>query len=491
MNRLRSAAPWLAIAWLWVSRAVAAPAPVDSAACPGDYAEDLSALSARARGIDAATPSYSYAVRTSATYECVSYGSDGNLKRTRSTAQAYGTAFGYRRDGSDTLLVTNEHVADWPAVTDDDHPVDGIAAGCKRVADALKIVDNDHDDYAADDIPLTRVVVDPALDIAVLRAHTRLEIIPWRVGRSAALAARNVVQVKGYPLGEFQATNIGKVVSPYDRDAQGVRNHDDFIIDALLTSGGSGSPVFAVSCKTGEFELVGVFHARYVRASALNVVVAIDQVRELMTTLKRSPRPADHSPALDAAARGRLIDAIRADPDPPYFAVGSLVASLHVRGDGALVFALFASDFPRTPGALLALEDVAATDPAEFGALGAIYLGGVAGLHAYPTTDSEAEVHALLSRTLTALRESAIAAFEYRSAKRTAADSRSAFDRAAARRRVVERTLDAQRDTAQAIVELVGRETPKAAGAALGLAEIQAEPREATPSPTPVAAAPG
>jgi hypothetical protein len=195
---------------------------------------------------------------------------------------------------------------------------------------------------------------------------------------------------------------------------------------------------------------------------------------------------------LDAAARGRLIDAVRADPDPPYFAVGALVASLHVRHDGALVFALFASDFPRTPGPLLAVEDLAATDPAAFGALGAVYLGGPAGLHAYSTTDSEAEVHALLSRTLTALRESAIAAFDYRSAKRTAADSRGAFDRATARRRVVERTLDAQRDTAQAIVDLVGRETARAAGAARGLADLmEAAPSDAAPTPAPVVAAPG
>jgi S1-C subfamily serine protease len=481
---LRSAIPWLAIAWLSVPRAAAADA---ATSCTGDYAEDLSALSPSARTLETTTPSYSYAVRTSATYECVSYGSDGNLKRTRSTALAYGTAFGYRRDGGDTLLLTNEHVADWPAVTDDDHPVDGITAGCKKVADSLKIVDDDHDDYADDDIPLSRAAVDPTLDVAVLRAHAKLQIIPWQIGRSAALAARNVVQVKGYPLGEFQATNIGKVVSPFDHDTQGVRNHDDFIIDALLTSGGSGSPVFAVSCKTGEFELVGIFHARYVRASALNVVVAIDQVRDFMTTLQRSPRPVDRSPELDAAARGHLIDAVRADPDPPYFAVGPLVASLHVRRDGALVFALFASDFPRTSGPLLALEDLAAADPAGFGTLGAVYLGGVAGLHAYPTTDSEAEVHALLSRTLTALRESAIAAFDYRSAKRTAADSRSAFDRAAARRRVFERTLDAQRDTAQAIVDLVGRETPKIAGPALGLADVEADP----PAPAPIAAAPG
>ena len=45
--------------------------------------------------------------------------------------------------------------------------------------DTLKIVDDDHDDYEADDIALTRVVVDPQLYVAVLRAHKKLEIMPW------------------------------------------------------------------------------------------------------------------------------------------------------------------------------------------------------------------------------------------------------------------------------------------------------------------------
>ena len=332
---------WLSIPAALIAAVIAPITAVADAStsCAGEYAEDLSALSPRARRIEGATPVYSYAVRTSVTYECVSYGSDGNLRTTRSTAKAYGTAFGYRHDGSDTLLLTNEHVAEWPAVTDDDHPVDGVAGGCKRVSDSLKIVDDDHDDYAGDDIPLTRVVVDPALDVAILRAHSKLEIIPWHLGRSAALVARNVVQVKGFPLGEFQATNIGKVISPYDHDTEGVRNHDDFVIDALLTSGGSGSPVFAVSCKTGEFELVGIFHAHYTGASALNVVVAIDQVRDLMTTLKRSERPNDRAPELDAGSRARLLAAITRDPDPPFFVVGSLVASARVRSDGAMIFA--------------------------------------------------------------------------------------------------------------------------------------------------------
>jgi len=469
----------LAIAWFAASRgAAAAPraAAADPPVCTGDYAEDLSAMSARARSIESSASSYSYAVRTSATYECVSYGSDGNLKRTRTTVQAYGTAFGYRHDGGDTLLVTNEHVADWPAVTDDEHPVDGVAPGCKRTADTLKIVDNDHDDYPGDDIALGRVVVDPALDVAVLRAPKKLAIIPWRVGKSAALAARNAVLVKGFPLGEFQATNVGKVVSPYDHDTQGARSHDDFVIDALLTSGGSGSPVFAVSCRTGELELVGIFHARYTGASALNVVVAIDQVRDLMATLKRTPRPTDHTAELDGDARDRLIDTARGDPDPPFFAVGPLVASLRVRKDGTLVFAVFPGEFPRTVRPLLALEDVTVPDHKLFGALGAVYVGGGAGLHELPITSSEAEVHALVSRALVALRESAIATFDYREATRSAGDSRTAFQRAAAKKRAFERTLAAQRDAAQAILDLVGRDTLRPAGTAIGLCDLEADP---------------
>ena len=94
--------------------------------------------------------------------------------------------------GEDTLLLTNQHVAEWPAVTDADHPVDGVPAGCKRVADALRIVDNDHDDYAADDVPLTRVVVDPALDIAVLSAKAKLRdhAVEGRQERRRARARR-------------------------------------------------------------------------------------------------------------------------------------------------------------------------------------------------------------------------------------------------------------------------------------------------------------
>jgi len=454
----------------------ARPASADGAYCRGEYAEDLSSLSSRARAMESTKASYSYAVRTMATYECVSYGSDGNLKKLRVTTQAYGTAFGYRRDGGDTLLATNQHVAEWPAVTDDEHAVDGVPAGCKRIADSLKIVDDDHDDYAADDIPLTRVVADAGLDIAVLRAHTKLEIIPWKIGRSAGLVTRNVVEVKGFPLGAFQATNIGKVVSAYDHDTQGVRDHDDFVVDALLTSGGSGSPVFAVSCKTGEFELVGVFHARYSGASALNVVVAVDQIRELLATLKRPANPRDRPLDLDGAARVRLAATVRQDPDPSYFMVGPFIASLRVRGDGSLVFALFGSDFPRTTRPLLAIEDLPADDPKAFGKPGAIYVGGILGLQRYADGDADAELQASLTRTLQLLREDALATFGYREAARTTAASRTAFDKTAGKKRLLDRLLDTQRDLGPAITDLISRVGAKTSGPTLGIADIEADP---------------
>jgi len=453
--------------------AAARAATADPSFCPGEYAEDLSALSQHARDIESTSGPYSYAVRTTASYECLSYGRDGDVKRSRTTARASGTAFGYRRDGSDTLLLTNAHVAEWPAVTDEDHAVDDVPAGCKRVADSLEIVDDDHDIYAADDIPLVRVVVDPALDVAVLRAHAKLEIIPWRVGKSASLIARNLVQVKGFPLGEFRATNVGKVVSPYDHDVQADRDHDDFVTDALLSSGGSGSPVFAVSCKTGEFELVGIFHARYTGASALNLVVAIDQVRDLMATLKRSRRASRRSPDLDAAARARLVDEVRHDPDPPFFSIGPLVASLRARSDGALVFAVFASDFPRTSAALLAIEDLAVEDPTLFGKLGAVYLGSELGLRAYDASHADAETQAQLSRALVGLRKSAVATFAYREVVRTASVSRADFNRTAEKKRSLNRTLAAQRDAAQVILDMVGRERPRATGPTIGIMGVE------------------
>ena len=273
----------------------------------GVYADDFSALSARTRSYDEHPESvFSYCARNTAVYECLSYAADGTIRRNRQRSVLHGTAFAYQRQGNDTLLLTNDHVAAWPSVTDSAHPVDGIPGGCKLVSQSLTLVDNEHDDYPRDDVPLTVVVTDPPMDVAILRAHAPLQIMPWKIGRSADLRERNVVEVRGFPLGAFRATNIGKVVSAHDHDDYGDWDHDDFVVDALLSAGNSGSPVLAVSRVTGEYELVGVFHAGYSQGSALNVVIGIDQVRDLMTTLKRSAP--EHQPELVALNGARDED---------------------------------------------------------------------------------------------------------------------------------------------------------------------------------------
>jgi serine protease Do len=216
--------------------------------------------------------------------------------------------------------------------------------------------------------------------------------------------------------------------------------------------------VLAVSCQTGELELVGIFHARYNNASALNVVVAIDQVRHLMATLERTPRPAP-TPEPDAAARARLAEAIHRATDPPFFAVGSYTASVAARPDGALVFSLYSPEFPRVAQPLVVVEDLppAAEDGAAFGRLGAVSAASAGVLHGCVEADLDAETSAAFARTLALFRQDALAAYDERAAEAAAGDSRDAYQRAAKRKRVLVRTLDAQQEVVRTLVDKIGR----------------------------------
>jgi hypothetical protein len=135
--------------------------------------------------------------------------------------------------------------------------------------------------------------------------------------------------------------------------------------------------------------------------------VAIDQVKELMTTLKRTPKPADSALALDAAARARVVTAANAS-DPPFFAFGTLTASVRARPDGALVFAVYPADFPATTRPLLVLEDL--PDPKSFGTLGLVYVSGSDGLQAVTLADAAADTRGQVTHALALLRTDALSA---------------------------------------------------------------------------------
>src|SRR5438105_619322 len=289
-----------------------AAAPQRPPLCAGDYADAVPAALA-AQVLDGVREQFVFAVRNTATYEHVYYGRDGKLRRSYVRSVVHGTAFAYQVKDGETLLVTNEHVAERPDVTDDDHPVDGVPTGSKKVREQLKIVRNEDDDYEPGHLVLSKVLADPAADIALLKARKVLPILPYRMGRSTALRPGNLVQVRGFPLGAFPAVSVGKVVNPYTEDTEHGWSHSDFVVDALLSAGNSGSPVFAVSCRTSEPELVGVFHAGYTEAAALNVVVGIDQLRGELETLRVPKREGGVHAEVTALDRDRVVKELFAE----------------------------------------------------------------------------------------------------------------------------------------------------------------------------------
>jgi S1-C subfamily serine protease len=470
----------------------APPAPL----CSGTYADDFTALSPQAREFDRQPQAaFSYCVRNTATYECLSYGADGAVRHERRTAVLHGTAFAYKRQGSDTLLLTNDHVAAWPAVTDVQHTVEGVPAGCKKISETLALVDDEHDSYGRDDIPVARVVTDPQLDVAVLKTAADLHVMPWKIGHDARLRERNVVEVRGFPLGAFRATNAGTVISAHDHDEFGEWDHDDFVIDALLSHGNSGSPVLAVSCATGEYELVGIYHAGYSEGSALNVVVGIDQIRDLMTTLKRTPRARQEDEvALDASARHLLRGALDTDGEL-FFPFGGQLGLVRPGRDDGLLFALFSKDFPQSADPVLVIEDLApGADPA-FGRVGRLWLGSTQGLKERDRTSLDAEAQAESARLLDGLRADACASVAYQKARRAGTGSRQAADTLRRMRRSLVRTAATRADLLQAATDLADRLGPGPGEQGLSLADVAAgdglRPRApGLRAPQPIAALP-
>lgn len=429
-----------------------------AAYCRGEYADSAMRLAPGVREIE--EEPYSYCVRSTATYECLSYGADGNVKRQRSTTVSHGTAFGYRHQGGGTLLLTNHHVSEWPLVTDEAHSAGSVPNGCKRVDDEVKIVDNESDSYDADDITLSHVVADVQVDASILRAKTKLKILPWKLGRSSALKERNVVQVRGFPLGVFQATNDGKVISALDHDTDKDWDHDDFVIDALLSHGSSGSPVLAVSCETGEFELVGMFHAGYTGAQALNVVVGIDQLKDIMTTLKKRTHQKNDDPmSLDLVARAKLMQQ-KTPPLGSFFPFGQNVALMIRRVDDTLLFAVYSREFPLATHPLLVIED--RPDATDFGRIGKMWFGSSLGLKEYNRSDLDADILHRLNDVLDALRRSALLASAYRSSASEPPASREAYEQTARLEKMLRRSAKAAVDLPETARELAERFAPRA-----------------------------
>lgn len=429
---------------------------LSNTACDGEYAGSLQAQSVKTRDIEQGPRAlYTYLVRSSARYECPYFGSDGKLLRRRIDAVEHGTAFAYEVSNGETFLLTNEHVAAWPAVTDATHKVDGVHEGCKRVDEKLRIVRDEHDEFAPGHILLSRIAVDPLLDAAVLKASVVLGALPYRIGKSAALRLGDAVQVRGFPLGLIHAVNAGKVVNPRDRDQEQGWDHVDFVIDALLSEGNSGSPVLALSCRSGEIELVGMYHAGYKGASALNVVIGIDQLREFMAKKKRMPRATPETVAAASLADRKHLRERLPAVAAPMFDFGGLAVWATLAGDHVDLH-LFGRGFPLDDRRLAVIEDAASTSSSGGWRL---WARGDAGWRPWQDSALGTDERELVIHATDALRSHILRTLDYR----RALDGQSSVEERRRGRdllRNIERHTLPERELATAFIDLVERLAP-------------------------------
>lgn len=418
-----------------------APPPAPPPLCSGDYADALPAEKANAI-MDAAKDPFVFAIRNTATYEHVYYGHDGKLRRAYLRSVVHGTGFAYRSAGGETLIVTNEHVASQPDVTEDDHPVEGVPRGSKKVREQLKVVRDENDDYEPGHVPLVKVLADPQADIAVLKAKKPMGVMPFRIGRSAALRPGNLVQVRGFPLGAFAALNTGKVLNPMTVDSERGWNHTDFVVDALLNSGNSGSPVFAISCRTAEPELVGIYHAGYTDAAALNAVVAIDQLRDELDTLRVPKRePAGLHSEITAQDRDRLVQTLFSDPTHTMiFPFAGRAVSVMLADPQTLRFAVLDDDYPLSVRESMALID---RNHNGFGTLDAVAVPVDGLINEAPASALEGEVREHFDRLYDSLWRQVLGVVDYRARLAKGRGSADAFAEAqAARQRLRKRSSE-------------------------------------------------
>lgn len=312
------------------------------ARCEGRYADSLAAMNPAAREREAhAKAPYLFCLRSTGVYEQISYGRGGRVRHQYHLKVRHGTGFAYRAADGRVLIATNEHVVAFPEVTGPGDELEGVPEGSRRVREEVRIVKSEAEADDPSQPVLTRELVVPALDLALLSSSRPVPVMPYAFGRSKDLLVGDAVLVRGFPLGAFAAVNTGSVIGVGQHDTERGWDHEDFAVDALLNQGSSGSPVLAVSCETGELELVGIYHAGYRGAQGLNVVVALDGIRQPMLSVLAPQGPPklktteDHELAARAALEaGRLV-----------FPFGGRVFFAERAGE-AVRFGLLDADYP-------------------------------------------------------------------------------------------------------------------------------------------------
>ncbi|MGB9599717.1 MAG: trypsin-like peptidase domain-containing protein [Myxococcota bacterium] len=320
----------------------------DSLRCTGRYADNIEALKREVMEFEKSSSSnYSVCIRNTTTYEQIFYSEDGKINKRFIKYVIHGTAFPFEKKGETVYFLTNEHVANQPLVTTENNRLEGVPFGSKKVGEVIKIVQNENDTFEKNFIELKVIAIAPELDAAILEGKVNIRPIPYKLGSSSELKTGNVVMIKGFPLGIFNASNTGKVINVNIEDNDGDWHHTDFIVDAQLNTGQSGSPVFAINCESGEYELVGLYHAFYSEGKGLNLVVGIDDLIDFIRNKKSIiPNPQKELSFLNTSEQFRLISYLLDPKSLKLFQFGDNFIGVTLSKDRTITITVYTDRFP-------------------------------------------------------------------------------------------------------------------------------------------------
>lgn len=316
--------------------------------CTSRYADNLDTLKREVLEFEKSTNSnYSVCIRNITTYEQIFYSEDGKINKRLIKHIIHGTAFPFEKKGDIVYFLTNEHVANQPLVTTENNRLDGVPFGAKKVSESIKIVQNENDTFDKNFVELKITAIAPELDAAILEGKVNISPIPYKIGSSSELKTGNVVMIKGFPLGIFNASNTGKVINVNIEDNDGDWHHTDFIVDAQLNTGQSGSPVFAINCERGEYELVGLYHAFYSEGKGLNLVVGIDDLMDFLKTKKSIiPNQQKELSFLNTNEQFRLISYLLDPKNLKLFQFGDNLFGVTLSKDRTITITVYTDRFP-------------------------------------------------------------------------------------------------------------------------------------------------
>ncbi len=198
-----------------------------------------------------------------------------------------------------------------------------------------------------------------------------------------------------------------------------------------------------------------MYHAGYKEASALNVVVGIDQLKDFMTRKRRIPRASSDGPVLSAAERRRLEDRL-VGGGLPLFQFGTQTVLVE-RTANSLRYHVYGREFPVDERRVAVIEDRPSAK--SFGELGRLLVHGDGGWREAGQGRLGEDDRDLLARVVDALRLHMLRVLEYR---RLVERGDSADDRRRAReiRKALERQTLPERELVQGLTDLIERLAP-------------------------------